>query len=62
MPYQLLTEDKVVPYLAALPGLGRIFNSFEDIEVREIGDGNLNFVYFVTDRLRERCSRMLPGV
>ena len=56
MPYQLLTEDKVVPYLAALPGLGRIFNSFEDIEVREIGDGNLNFVYFVTDRQdRARC-------
>jgi len=50
MPYELLTEDKVVPYLASLPELGRIFGSFDDIEVREIGDGNLNFVYFVTDR------------
>jgi 5-methylthioribose kinase len=50
MPYQLLTEDKVVPFLASRPELGRIFTSFANLEVKEIGDGNLNFVYFVTDR------------
>jgi len=50
MAYFPLTVEKVVPYLESLPELRRIFDSFSDLEVREIGDGNLNFVYFVTDR------------
>jgi 5-methylthioribose kinase len=54
MPYAPLTEEKVVPFLASLPEMKQIFRSFDDLEVREIGDGNLNYVYFVTDR-KERA-------
>jgi len=50
MPYRQLTEDTVAEYLAGLPQMRDRFASFDALEVREVGDGNVNFVYIVTNR------------
>jgi len=50
MAYRQLTEASVASYLSTLPEMGRRFSSFDDLEVNEVGDGNLNFVYIVTNR------------
>jgi 5-methylthioribose kinase len=52
MAYRQLAEDRVGQYLAGLPETRSIFSSFDSLDVREVGDGNLNFVYIVTNRER----------
>lgn len=49
MAYEQLTEKTVVSYLKSQPELANVFSDFNDLEVREIGDGNLNYVYVVTN-------------
>ncbi len=49
MAYKQLTEDIVVDYIKSLDSMKKIFSSFDSIEVKEIGDGNLNYVYIVTN-------------
>lgn len=44
--YRALTEDEVVEYAKALPGL---FSGTEPLLSREIGDGNLNMVFQVRE-------------
>ncbi len=50
MAYYQLDENKVEDYIKTLPSMKKIFSSFENLEVKEIGDGNLNFVYFITNK------------
>ncbi|MCC6735635.1 MAG: S-methyl-5-thioribose kinase [Bauldia sp.] len=50
MGYRQLTEATVVDYVASVPALAARFSSFGAIDVREVGDGNLNYVYIVTNR------------
>jgi len=50
MAYYQLDEDKVAGYIRSVPAMKEIFSSFENLEIREIGDGNLNYVYFITNR------------
>ena len=52
MAYRQLTESSVAAYLAGLPEMEGRFSSFDDLEVREVGDGNLNYVYIVTNRAK----------
>jgi 5-methylthioribose kinase len=52
MAYRQLAEDTVGAYLAGLPEMRRHFTSFDELDVREVGDGNLNYVYIVTNRRR----------
>lgn len=52
MEYRQLTEATVADYLARVPELRTRFSSFDDLDVREVGDGNLNYVYLVTSRSR----------
>lgn len=49
MAYKQLTEDIVVDYIKSLNSMKKIFSSFDSIDVKEIGDGNLNYVYIVTN-------------
>ncbi|OQX59672.1 MAG: S-methyl-5-thioribose kinase [Helicobacteraceae bacterium 4484_230] len=46
MAYEILDESKIVPYLLNIPVLRNFFGT-DRLEVREIGDGNLNYVYIV---------------
>src|SRR5689334_11352909 len=50
MEFSRLTEADVPSYLQSLPMLRTRFSSFDALEVTEVGDGNLNFVYLVTNR------------
>lgn len=52
MAYRQLTEDNLAAYLAGVPAMRRRFSSFDQLDVREVGDGNLNFVFIVTNRDR----------
>ncbi len=49
MAYIQLTENLVVDYIQKLDPVKKIFSSFDDIDVREVGDGNLNYVYIITN-------------
>jgi len=50
MEYKQLTEALIPEYLAGIQEMKKIFSSFKTIEIREIGDGNLNYVYAVSNR------------
>ncbi len=52
MSYRQLTEATVAAYLADVPEMRRHFSAFDRLVVREVGDGNLNYVYIVTNAAR----------
>lgn len=52
MAYRQLTEETVADYLSSLPEMRERFSAFDDLDVKEVGDGNLNYVYLVTNRTR----------
>ncbi|XP_044481061.1 methylthioribose kinase-like [Mangifera indica] len=46
--YRRLDEDSLIEYIKATPSLSsKIGNKFDDLTIKEVGDGNLNFVYIV---------------
>ncbi|KAK6143572.1 hypothetical protein DH2020_023920 [Rehmannia glutinosa] len=46
--FRPLDEKSLVEYLKATPSLAaKLGNQFDKLEIREVGDGNLNFVYIV---------------
>ncbi|ADD68869.1 5-methylthioribose kinase [Denitrovibrio acetiphilus DSM 12809] len=49
MPYKQLDQDSVIEYIKSVPEMKQVFSSFDNLNVSEIGDGNLNFVYNVTN-------------
>lgn len=52
MEFQRLTVAGLPAYLRSVPEMRRYFSAFDDLDVVEVGDGNLNFVYLVTNRQR----------
>ena len=47
--FQALDEKSLVVYLKATPSLAaKLGSHFDNLEIKEVGDGNLNFVYIVT--------------
>ncbi|AHG93256.1 Methylthioribose kinase (plasmid) [Gemmatirosa kalamazoonensis] len=50
MPFQVLTAAALPAYLATLPPMQERFTDFEALDVAEVGDGNVNFVFLVTQR------------
>lgn len=50
MDYRQLTEATVPDYIAAVPELRRRFTALDALDVREVGDGNLNYVFIVQNR------------
>ena len=49
MPYQQLSVEMIPEYFSGLPEMKNIFSNFNNLSVREVGDGNLNYVYLVTN-------------
>lgn len=49
--YQILDRDSLPGYLASIPEVVAVLGDEPDPEILEIGDGNLNFVYRVTNPL-----------
>jgi 5-methylthioribose kinase len=50
--FSRLTEADIPRYLQSVPAMRERFSAFDALEVAEVGDGNLNFVYLVTNRHR----------
>ena len=49
MPYKILNTQNTEEYLFSLPAIREFFDS-QNLEVKEIGDGNLNFVFLATSK------------
>jgi 5-methylthioribose kinase len=49
MEYYQLNQANLVDYLKALPEVQLGFSSFDDLEVQEINDGNMNYAFVVTN-------------
>ncbi|MCZ6675076.1 MAG: S-methyl-5-thioribose kinase, partial [Verrucomicrobia bacterium] len=49
MAYEILTAESVVDYLKSIEAMQTLFSSFDSLEVVEVGDGNLNYVYLITN-------------
>jgi 5-methylthioribose kinase len=52
MEFSRLVEVEVPDYLRSLPTMQERFSAFDHLDVTEVGDGNLNYVYLVTNRQR----------
>lgn len=50
MSYQILTEQSIPAYLKTLPHVQALIGT-DELEVKEIGDGNVNYVFVVTNKL-----------
>ena len=49
MSYRQLNEQTVADYIRSLPEMKDVFSDMSNFDVREIGDGNLNYVYIITN-------------
>ena len=48
--FRPLDERSVIDYVKGVPALSsKLGNSFDDLTVKEVGDGNLNFVFIVAN-------------
>ncbi|KAJ7946110.1 Methylthioribose kinase [Quillaja saponaria] len=48
--FRPLDEKSLVEYIKAVPSLSsKLENKFDDLTIKEVGDGNLNFVYIVVN-------------
>lgn len=46
--FRPLAEKSLLDYIKATPSLAlQLGNQFHDLQIKEVGDGNLNFVYIV---------------
>lgn len=59
MEYRQLTEDSVVDYLKTVPGTEKVLGNLDDLHIREIGDGNLNYVYIITNNSDSKKTAVL---
>ncbi|WP_250510049.1 S-methyl-5-thioribose kinase [Caballeronia sp. GACF4] len=49
MEFEAFTASELAAYLGAIPEIRALLGEPHDLEVAEVGDGNLNYVYFVTN-------------
>jgi 5-methylthioribose kinase len=49
MKYFLLNQSNIIDYLKSVPELKKRFLSFDNLDVREITDGNMNYAFVVSD-------------
>lgn len=47
--YQILDRESIPGYLAKIPAVTEVLGKWENLEILEIGDGNLNFVFRVSN-------------
>ncbi len=48
--YQILERSSIPAYLADIPAVAAILGKGEELDIQEIGDGNLNFVFRVSSK------------
>lgn len=53
MAYQSLDQNSVIDFLRTRPAMKDFFAKGYDLKAREVGDGNLNLVFFVTNAADE---------
>ncbi|XP_074275497.1 methylthioribose kinase-like [Silene latifolia] len=46
--FQQLNEKSLVDYIKSTPSLSSVLGDSDNLDIKEVGDGNLNFVYIVT--------------
>ncbi|WP_250437082.1 S-methyl-5-thioribose kinase [Caballeronia sp. ATUFL_F2_KS9A] len=49
MEFEAFTAQELAAYLGGVPDVRALLGEPDDLEVVEVGDGNLNYVYFVTN-------------
>jgi 5-methylthioribose kinase len=49
MEFEAFTAQELAAYLGGVPDVRALLGDPEELEVVEVGDGNLNYVYFVTN-------------
>jgi len=49
MGYVTLTQESIPSYLEGISGMADILGTFEGLDIIEIGDGNLNYVYKISN-------------
>ena len=47
--YRILDKETIPAYLAGIPAVMGVLGTFDSLDILEIGDGNLNFVYRVSN-------------
>ena len=50
MAYRQLFIESIAEYIQGIPEMKKVFSSFNEFDIREIGDGNLNYVYLVKNK------------
>jgi 5-methylthioribose kinase len=50
MEYYQLKHSNLIDYLQSLPEVQQRFSSFDNLDVKEINDGNMNFAFVVTNK------------
>ncbi|MDG2168338.1 MAG: S-methyl-5-thioribose kinase [Opitutales bacterium] len=50
MAYEILATDSITEYLRSLESMQSVFSNFDSLEIEEVGDGNLNYVFLITNR------------
>lgn len=50
MAYEILTTDSIPEYLRSLESMQSVFSNFDSLEIEEVGDGNLNYVFLISNR------------
>jgi 5-methylthioribose kinase len=51
MEYKQLTEETLPDYLKSIPEAERVLGDLDSLKITEVGDGNLNFVYIITNKI-----------
>ena len=54
MAYKQLNINTIADYLKTIDEMKNIFSSFDDLVITEIGDGNLNYVYSITNKNNDK--------
>jgi 5-methylthioribose kinase len=56
MEYYQLNQNNLIGYLRSLPEAHQRFSSFDDLDVQEINDGNMNYAFVVTNKQNSKQS------
>ena len=62
MEYYQLKQSNLIDYLQSLPEVHQRFSCFDNLEVQEIKDGNMNYAFVVTNSLDSNQSVFVKQV
>lgn len=56
MEFEAFSSSELSAYLRGIPSLYSLLDEPDELDIAEVGDGNLNFVYFATNKLKPEHS------